>query len=196
MSREAPPELVNVQAQPETSSTREADWLNTAAYGVRGRPTRPPHLAVGRRCQACQSLAMDRIRARRQMRAPALAAGPVHGPAPVGRTARALPTRSMDASRARCSKLPAVCDFVCAHASKFRQSAGQGLGEQAFGDDEPHRQSASPRRQAEAPAPTPFCTVSQPAPRRSRRRSAGGPDSALSLHPSLALSAASCTVRF
>ena len=104
--------------------------LDVAVPWVPDRPITPPHLAVGQRFRACQSSAMDRIGAQRQMRIPALAAGPVRGPAPVGRRARAVLTRSMDASGRPGTKLLAVCAFLCARASKLRQNVCQGLGEQ------------------------------------------------------------------
>src|SRR5215472_2545217 len=51
--------------------------LVVAVPRLRGRPITRPHLAVGQSCRACQSSAMDRIGAQRQMQVPALAAGPV-----------------------------------------------------------------------------------------------------------------------
>jgi len=169
--------------------------IAVAVLGIRRRPITPPHLAVGRRYGACQSSAMDRIRARRQMQVPALAAGPVHGPAPVGRRARAVHSRSMDASvsppletprslRVRSGageQIPPECRARVRRAGKAMMNL---TGSQRL-------RTAKLRR----PLPIPFGTVSQPVLWRLRHRPASGHDSALPHHPGFALSASRCTVR-
>jgi hypothetical protein len=167
--------------------------LAAAVLRLRGRPITPLHLAVWQCCRACQSSAMDRIGAQRQMQVPALAAGPVHGPAPVGRRARAVLTRSMDASGRPRLKLLAVCAVRLRgseqNAPKCRARVRRAGWEMMDPTGSQRLHIARLRRLL----PIPWHRRPASVPWRPRHRSASGPIRPCP-HASFALSASRCAV--